>query len=206
MPRVPMSAEQFEGVRTRILAETAIIVGREGLSGLSMRTLARQLRLTPGALYRYFPAKQDLLTSLFENALLRLGERFAEIDHDGCSPVQSVRAMLMAYARFGLEDHDRFRLLFLENNDAVTREVFQRHMPLLPYDMLVGQVERAIESEIFDTIDIAGAAHMLWAGVHGAVTLVVTVDDIEFGPPVQFVTGTVDTLIRGLVRQENTVQ
>ncbi|MGK8642943.1 TetR/AcrR family transcriptional regulator [Brucella anthropi] len=55
MPRQPLTDDEINHTRRRILREAAMIVGKGGIAGLSMRTLAQRLGLTPGALYRYFP-------------------------------------------------------------------------------------------------------------------------------------------------------
>jgi len=114
MPRQPLTDQELRTTRTRILREAAIIVGKSGISGLSMRVLAQRLGLTPGALYRYFPSKQEMLVSYWEDALRAVAERIDVIDCSEENSQSAIRQMLIAYAVFCLEDHDRFRLLFLE--------------------------------------------------------------------------------------------
>ncbi|MBI4509923.1 MAG: TetR/AcrR family transcriptional regulator [Deltaproteobacteria bacterium] len=67
MPRraAPLTTE-------RILSAALKIADRNGLDGLSLRTLATALHITPMALYRHFPDKEALLDALHE-AVLREG-------------------------------------------------------------------------------------------------------------------------------------
>ena len=48
--------------------------GRSGSAGLSLRAVARELGLASSALYRYFPSRDDLLTTLIVEAYAALGD------------------------------------------------------------------------------------------------------------------------------------
>lgn len=55
--------------RTQIVDAAYAILRRDGLSGLSMRRLAQELGVQPGALYHYVASKQDLLAGVAERIL-----------------------------------------------------------------------------------------------------------------------------------------
>lgn len=57
--------------RQRILDLAEVIMRREGVEKLSLRKLARQLHVTPMALYRYFESKEALLAALLDRFALR---------------------------------------------------------------------------------------------------------------------------------------
>lgn len=68
--------------RERILAATAEVLGRNGMTKLSLSQVAAQARVSRPTLYRWFPSKQDLLAafvvwerSIYERAV-------AEVDGD----------------------------------------------------------------------------------------------------------------------------
>jgi AcrR family transcriptional regulator len=46
----------------------------DGVSGLSLRAIARELGMAPSAVYRYVPSRDELLTMLIVNAFDSLGE------------------------------------------------------------------------------------------------------------------------------------
>ena len=52
----------------------------QGASGLGMRALARDLEVTPGALYRYVKSRDDLLTLLIVDAYESLGRSVEEAE------------------------------------------------------------------------------------------------------------------------------
>ncbi len=202
MPRQPLTDEEIKTTRSRILREAAVIVGKSGIGGLSMRNLAQRLGLTPGALYRYFPSKQDMLLGYWADALHAVAERIDAIDVAETHTPTALRDMLFAYANFCLEDYDRFRLLFLEEDQDVGPDLFQSAVGYAPYDLLRRRVERAISENHLLPADPNLLTQTLWAGVHGAVTLLITVQGLEIAKPEDLLGTTIDALMRGLSPKE----
>jgi len=198
VPRLPMTEEEFAAGRTRILREAAIIMGRDGVAGLSMRTLAKSLGLTPGALYRYFPSKQEMLLAYWESSLRTLSARIVAIGQTNIDATSAIRRILAEYALFCLEDKDRFRLLFLHYDDGMVSDVESWTDGLAPYDLLLKHVRIALQNGAFRRCEAAQICNTLWAGIHGAVVLLLTVKEIDFGDPQTFIAHTADTLMRGL--------
>ena len=62
-PSSPRSRRRLRRVQSILDAAMAIVV-EKGLEKLTIQTLARRLDYTPGALYRYFSSKDELLASL----------------------------------------------------------------------------------------------------------------------------------------------
>ena len=67
-------SEHRADVDARIMAEARRQLAEHGASGLGMRAIARELELTPGALYRYVADRDALLTRLIVEAYDSLGE------------------------------------------------------------------------------------------------------------------------------------
>ena len=70
----PKSAARRDGTITRdaVLSTALELIDREGLDGLSMRRLARELGRDPMTLYRYAPNKAALLDAVAETVLAQL--------------------------------------------------------------------------------------------------------------------------------------
>lgn len=152
-------------------------------------------------MYRYFPSKQDILLSYWEDALHAVAERIEAIDGSEAHTPTAIRHMLYAYANFCLEDHDRFRLLFLELDQEVSPELFRRSIGFAPYDLLLRRVDRAIKDDhFFLSADSDLVTQTLWAGVHGAVTLLITVKELDL--MVDLLDATINALMRGLSAKE----
>ncbi|SIR40752.1 transcriptional regulator, TetR family [Rhizobium sp. RU35A] len=201
MPRPALTEEEIRSFRRTILAAAAKIVGREGLARLSMRGLADSLGMTAAALYRYYPSKQDLIIDFCRDAITDLRNRFGEIHRTTEDPLSAIRSMMTAYARFGLEDRDRFRMLFLENDQGLTSPLMEDEETMLPYRQLVEQVAKAAAAGLIVTADSERSTQTIWASVHGIVTLASTFNDFDFGNVDQLVDETIELLIRGLRSQ-----
>ena len=67
--------------RRRILDAAASCFTRLGFHGASMQEICAAAEMSPGALYRYFPSKDQLLAE----ALLRWGDRFPALEARGHS-------------------------------------------------------------------------------------------------------------------------
>lgn len=92
-----------EGVRTEAaIREAAVaLIARHGFEGVSMRRLAEEVGVQAGALYRYFPTKQDLLASMMREHLRHLIGSWQAARPRGVDPV----AELVAFARFHVRYH-----------------------------------------------------------------------------------------------------
>ncbi|SMC94209.1 TetR/AcrR family transcriptional regulator [Rhizobium sp. RU36D] len=198
MPRQALSDDDIRNFRKTILSAAATIVGREGLGQLSMRGLADSLGMTAGALYRYYPSKQDLIVDFCRDAITELRNRFDEIHRTADNPLSAVRSMMKAYARFGLEDRDRFRMLFLENDQGLTSPLMEDEATMLPYRQLAEQIAKAAAAGLIATSDSERSTQIIWAGVHGIVTLASTFNDFDFGNVDQLVDEKIELFISGL--------
>lgn len=88
-----------DGTPGRILVAALRLFSRDGFHGTSVRDLARQCKLQPGALYVYFPSKEHILAELarrgheaHEAAIRR------ELLQAGDDPADQLRALARGHA------------------------------------------------------------------------------------------------------------
>jgi AcrR family transcriptional regulator len=76
----------------QILAATWRVIGRDGISAASLRTIAAELGATTGLVTRYFPEKQGLLLAALERATSFLSREVetASAPHTGVARLQAV--------------------------------------------------------------------------------------------------------------------
>jgi len=74
--RARVRAELTEAIKTTARAHIA----SEGASGLSLRAVARELKMASSAIYRYFPSREALLTALIVDAYDTLGAQVEEAE------------------------------------------------------------------------------------------------------------------------------
>jgi len=99
-------------LREKLLREAARLIARDGLRGVSMRKLGSRLGISRMAAYHHFADKDDLLAAVGQDGYRRLLERVQAAAGGGAPPLERLRAALIGYVRFALEETEYFRLMF----------------------------------------------------------------------------------------------
>lgn len=197
MPRQPLTEDEVLAAKTRIVDAATQLMAAEGIASLSMRSVAKRVGLTAGALYRYFPNKQQLLADCWAEALEGLARRYDQIGADTTDPVEAVRAMLAAYARFGMEDIDRFNVLFMPVHGEAALADADEPIPRA-FQFALAQVERAVAAGRFPDVTPAVALRILWGSIHGILTLRDSDPDTDFEYTPELFSMAIDVAISGL--------
>jgi AcrR family transcriptional regulator len=166
----PRKARREEN-RARILtAARDILVERTTADALPLREVARRAGYTPGALYRYFDGRDDLVRSLYMGALQLLGSYLQRAGGD--TAADRLRALAHAYLLFGREQPQYLTLLF---ESAVPSSSWEVYLTVAwPFTLIVETVQAGIEAgELRPApgLDTPGTAYAFWALVHGFATL-----------------------------------
>ncbi|KAB1663732.1 TetR/AcrR family transcriptional regulator [Pseudoclavibacter sp. CFCC 13611] len=115
-PERRVQSNEHDAVRLRILRVAEHQLATVSPSQLSMRGIARELRVTVGALYRYFDGRDDLLTELIERAYSDLAQSMndadAEVQHSGGSARQRWIAVWEAASAWSQRHIQRFYLIY----------------------------------------------------------------------------------------------
>jgi len=199
MPRTALTETQVEAGRTRIVEAALKIVGSDGVDALSMRSLADAVELTPGALYRYFESKDDVMEAVFGDGGRVLDDRLLAICKSRLSDVNALRQALKAYADFAFEDEVRFRTLFLKHYGQASRDLHATGATRPGTQSCKQRIQSAIEAGVFRKIDPDLALQVIWGAVHGVVALVFTAEGFPFAARAKLVDAAVDNAIRGIM-------
>lgn len=78
MPKVP--PQYLEARRRGILAAAQRCVSRNGIQGTSMRDICRAANMSPGAIYRYFESKDQILGALAEQRQVQIRRFFGGLE------------------------------------------------------------------------------------------------------------------------------
>ena len=85
----------------------------DGPQGLSLRAVARDVGVSPGALYRYFDGRDALLTALISDGYDDLADHLAAaLAATGGHPRARMHAVCAAYRDWGVAHPNQFALLF----------------------------------------------------------------------------------------------
>jgi AcrR family transcriptional regulator len=103
-------AERREATRAEILEAAQKLIRENGVAGLSLRDLGRQVGMRAQSLYSYFGGKNAIYDALFQQSAAELLERTValELAED---PQVTVRRIARLFFDFCVEDPARYQLL-----------------------------------------------------------------------------------------------
>lgn len=191
--------QQFRQSRSAdILAAAREQLATEGLSGFSLRAVARRLELAPNTLYTYFPCLNDLITALLVDAfqgLVTTLQRADTLEEPHCA--RRFQSLCAAYRAWAVAHPIDYDLIFgqpisgyhapeartsplLNQAFAVGLQILadathseQLHIPTR-YQNLPPEVAAALAAQPFpvDTPPVLRSLMLsAWSRLHGLVTL-----------------------------------
>jgi AcrR family transcriptional regulator len=83
--------------RGRILEAAKRVFHAKGLEGAAMRAIAAEAGYTPGALYSYFPAKEDIYAAILADSLASLARAIREAAAGTADPTARAKAAAAAF-------------------------------------------------------------------------------------------------------------
>jgi AcrR family transcriptional regulator len=112
MPKTPMTKDEIENTRERILDTALDIIIKEGFNNLSVRKIASRLNITATTIYNYYTNKDEI------NLMIRI--RGFEMLYDSMikrsAPFNNIedkfKAMMRAYIKFGLTYPSYYDIMF----------------------------------------------------------------------------------------------
>ena len=167
--RARRRAGYHHGRLRQALIETAVkTIARHGIDALSLRELAAQAGVSPGAPYHHFPNRSQLLASIAEEGFMRLeAQLIAARDAASDNAGARLEALSLAYVRFAVSSLGYFRVMFHgDSTSAGPTEAGLRAFHILQ-DAVVA-CQRAGQAPPGDA---SGLVLVAWSAVHGFATL-----------------------------------
>ena len=142
-----------------------------GLSGVTLREVARCINVSRSAPYRHFADKRCLLAACARHGFEQLSQTAARLLADyGTPDVAALRRLLHEYARFGAADPHLYRLMFASDFEVDEypdmTAAAERAFYVLQNAVISGQQAGTLAVE-----DRDGLVLTLWSSVHGLVSL-----------------------------------
>ena len=194
-----------EEIRTLILDAAREMFASEGYDAVTMRRIAEKIEYSPTAIYFHFKDKDALIHELCDSDFGKLAHQFGPIAKIK-DPIERLRRVGQAYAQFGLESPNHYRLMFMTPHPPLHSEDSQlrRGNPEEDaYQFLKDIVAEAIAQGRFrpELNDVELAAQTIWAGVHGVISLQIAKcndDWVEWRDLETRAQTMIDVLVRGL--------
>ena len=166
--------EQILEAATRLLVET----GDE--DAVSIRAVADAVGVTPPSIYLHFADKNELIFAICERYFDRLGQATMEAGAGSEDPIERVVLQGRAYIRFGLENPEPYRVLFMRKPSATPLPFqYEKILESSGFANLVQAVSDAIEAGRLDGDPMLVAIY-LWSAVHGLTSLLISKPDFPW--------------------------
>lgn len=201
-------ARERAETQLKILDAARELFAKEGYEAVTMRRIADAIEYTPAALYNHFPDKESLMRAMCRLDFLALAESFGRV---AAIPdvLERLRATGREYIRFAIAHPNHYRLMFLQpppvKADAL--DLADQGNPHRDGYAFLRQIctaaiaEGRLRPELQDAELVA---QTMWAGVHGAVALALTMGEdpwVAWRPMEARAETMVDALVRGVARE-----
>lgn len=171
-------------LREEILDATEALLLEAGAAELvSIRAVADAVGVTPPSIYRHFPDKDSLIYEVWDRRCGTLDVAFEEALVGVDDPAEALHAIGRAYVRFGLENPEPYRLVFMTRADpASPEEAAERLGQIEAFTRAVDLVQQCIDAGLMrpEHTDALRVALVVWAHVHGLVSLMITKTDFPW--------------------------
>lgn len=179
-PRERNRRGEGDRLRADIVAAAERLLSTQPVEALSLRAVAREVGVTAPALYLHFADRRELVWAMLEHQYGELTAATSAAMAHHTDPVDRLRAWCAAYCRFGLEQPGLYRAMF----ESWNAERVDLPLAALPGYALLQSLLTAVAAcgTREDEIDQLGT--LIWAGLHGLVSLRINKPSFPW-PPIE---------------------
>jgi AcrR family transcriptional regulator len=185
--------------RRAILDAALELFVTHGYADVSIRKIASKVSYSPGAIYSYFPSKDDIFLALAEEGFRKLGATQLALPATGDALGDLADTAWRLYS-FSKEQPQYFALVFLDRRVPRVGPESERFAFMSEIkDALLARVQRCVDEGLFPaSLHPRVALRLLWAAVIGIASLRLS-DRLAPGEdPDALVRDAIDTTIAGL--------
>jgi AcrR family transcriptional regulator len=161
-----------EEMKRRILESAKKLFLELGYEKTSVRAIAEDIEYSPATIYLYFKDKNELLFALHQEAFVEFSKTFERVAFEP-NPLKRLVLLGEEYLKFAFSNPELYELMFLltapmeslEIRDDVWEDGKNVYMAL---EALVAQCQ---EDGHFSGHEVPQLSMMIWATVHGLVTI-----------------------------------
>jgi len=199
--RTRQRARRGEGEKLRddlLEATERLMIETGRADAVSIRAIADAVGVTSPSIYLHFPDKESLILAVSERHFETFDSVIEDAGRSTDDPVESLRRRGRAYVRFGLENPEPYRILFMTRTDDAERPDALTGAGARAFQHLVDAVQRGIDSGAFRRVDPVLAATGIWMAVHGVTSARISMPRFPWPDLEELVDHLTDTQIRGL--------
>jgi AcrR family transcriptional regulator len=169
MARAALTDDELQSFRAKAVRVATKLFAERGYDGVTMRAIAKKLGTSPMATYRYFANKAELFALVRAAATQEFVDYYEREAHADLPALLRLVRVREAYARFALDNPEQYRIIFeLPETENEYPEVTAANQRAL--DSLLKYAQLAIDLGLYEG-DPLIVAHVMWAHIHGLVSL-----------------------------------
>jgi AcrR family transcriptional regulator len=158
-------------LRETLLDTTLRLIQTEGIGAVSLRRVAREAGVSPGAPYHHFADRADLLAALSARGYDLLAAQLAAARTRTASPVRALAGLMRAYVAFARREPGYFRLMFRPELSGTRQHPGLKAAEHAAKEQLQAAVADCVDAGIV-TADQAGVLEVAaWSLAHGLASL-----------------------------------
>lgn len=201
-----MSEEQKENqdLKRLILDTTRHLLISKGYASLSMRRIAKEMNYSATSIYLHFKNKDALFHALIEEGMIVLLERQRKIARQFSDNVLArLRALCEGYISFGIECPEYYEIMFMLHPELTSR--FPRHSfrrARRNLDLMKVTLDEGLKEGVIDVADSNAATNVMWAALHGAVSILLAQRLDTRIEPQSFIENVLDNIVRSVTTKQ----
>jgi AcrR family transcriptional regulator len=165
-------AADGDQTKARLLSEARDLYLEEGFGRFSLREVARRVGISAAAVYRHYDGKEALLREVCA-AGFRIFSSYLLRALSASTPGDRMTLCAAQYLRFGLDHPRDYRVIFMGGAEefaaiASSGKVVEGEPT---FQFLVDRVRECMQARILRKDDPHSMATVIWAHVHGLVSL-----------------------------------
>ena len=181
--------------RSEIQDAAREIFVRHGFEGFSMRTLARSVGYSPGAIYLHFTSKEELFDALVEESFVHLYEALGILLKErGKDPVQQLKRGLRLYVEWGLKHPNEYQIAFVIRNPA--KKTYRTHRA---FDLARALVKVCLGRSKAAEHELELRTQALWAATHGITSLLTQRPSFPWVSKQRLIDQVIDSAVQGAI-------
>ena len=154
-----------------ILTTAAELFLEVGIEKTSIRTIAEKIEYSPATIYLYFKDKNELFYAIHQKAFQRFFQYFQTVPELD-DPMAKLHQLGHIYFKFAFENPAFYDLMFILRAPMDTHQTEESwEMGARSHNVLRDLVNECQQAGYFKGKDPEVLSHMIWATVHGIVSL-----------------------------------
>lgn len=179
-------------LKEKILAVARRTILKEGIANLSMRRMAAEIGYSPTAIYTYFKSKDEIIFCVCDEIFAQVAELIAAAVDKNSTPEENLKKCMLAYAKFGLENQDSYKIAFMTPRNEKT---FFRFLESGANGMRAYGMVLEIASQVSE--EPQAAVQVMWGSMHGIVSNLIQNHNFPWEQADKLIHLAIDTFIKG---------